>query len=349
MNTAKKKNFIISFLYFSSFVVIIFLTYKYLFYTVLPFLIALLTASLVQNSAVKLHKRIKLKKSLCALILIVELYVLILALLFSLISLLILSFDNIKNVIVDLITTIRESVLEWKTVFEKFLFENFNIKINIENIFSDSVPDIAGNLLGNVSSIFVFIFSQIPQIVITFIVTVVAGCYFAYDYDKFKKFILSLLTDETVLKLKKLRSIFKETIFKIVGGYLILMSISFAVLLIGFIVIGIKSAFYLALFISFVDLLPVLGTGTVLIPWAIFNLIRGRIFLGVGLIIIYIIVTIIRNFLEPNIIGKKLGISPLFMLIAIFVGYRLLGFIGLIAAPLLLIIVYEYYTTQKES
>ena len=271
------------------------------------------------------------------------------ALLFSLISLLILSFDNIKNVIVDLITTIRESVLEWKTVFEKFLFENFNIKINIENIFSDSVPDIAGNLLGNVSSIFVFIFSQIPQIVITFIVTVVAGCYFAYDYDKFKKFILSLLTDETVLKLKKLRSIFKETILKIIGGYLILMSISFAVLLIGFIVIGIKSAFYLALFISFVDLLPVLGTGTVLIPWAIFNLIRGRIFLGVGLIIIYIIVTIIRNFLEPNIIGKKLGISPLFMLIAIFVGYRLLGFIGLIAAPLLLIIVYEYYTTQKES
>lgn len=347
MNTAKKRSFIINFLYFSSILLIVYVAYKYLFFTVLPFIFALFTASLVQKTAERLHKRIKLKKTLCALILIILLYILIIASLIGLGALFVASFDNIKNAFVNGVTVIRDSVLHWKTLAESFIYRNFNIEVSFENMVSSSASDIAGNLLSGLSNLIVFIFSKIPQIIIAVVVTVVAGCYFAYDYDKFKKFIVSLLNDTTVLKIKKLRSILKDTVLKIVGGYLILMSITFCILLIGFFVIGIKPALYLAAIVALVDLLPVLGTGTVLVPWAIYNLIRGRLLTGVGLLVIYLVATVIRNSLEPNIIGKKLGISPLFMLIAIFVGYRLLGFVGLIGAPLLIILVYEYNTTEK--
>ena len=347
MNTAKKRNFIINFLYFSSILLIFFFAYKYLLIAVLPFVSALFTASLVQKSAANLNKRIGLKKSICALILIIALYILIIALFIGLGSLFVASFNNIKDAVVNFISVIRDIVFEWKTLAENFLSRNFNVEVNFENMVSNSAPDIAGSILGGLSNLIVFLFSKIPQIIITGVVTVVAGCYFAYDYDKFKKFILSLLSDTTILKIKKLRSIFKETILKIVGGYLILMSITFGVLLVGFFVIGVKPALYLAIIVAFVDLLPVLGTGTVLVPWAIYNLIRGRLLIGVGLLVIYLVATFIRNSLEPNIIGKKLGISPLFMLIAIFVGYRLFGFIGLIAAPMLLILIYEYNTAEK--
>lgn len=348
MNTAKKKDFIINFLYFASIILIIFFAYKYLFFTVLPFVIALFTATLVQKNAGKLESRIKIKKAVCALIMVIVLYIITAALIVGVGALFVLSFNSFKDTLVNLFSTIRDIVFEWKTIIENFLYENFNVKIDFGNMVSDSAPDIAGNLLSGLSEVAVFLFSKIPQILITVVVTVVAGCYFAYDFDKLKKFALSLLSEDTIKKTRKLRSIFKNTVLKILGGYLILMSVTFLVLSIGFFVIGIKPALYIALIISFVDLLPVLGTGTVLLPWAVFSFISGNTLMSVGVLVIYLVATILRNFLEPHIIGKRLGISPLFMLIAIFVGYKLLGIIGLIAAPMLLIVVYEYNASPEQ-
>ena len=97
---------------------------------------------------------------------------------------------------------------------------------------------------------------------------------------------------------------------------------------------------------AIVDLLPVLGTGTVLLPWGIILLISSDSFSGFGMIALYVVITLVRNFAEPKIIGSQIGINPLFTLLAMFAGLKLFGFVGLILLPITLIVTIEYYRKE---
>ena len=88
--------------------------------------------------------------------------------------------------------------------------------------------------------------------------------------------------------------------------------------------------------ISIFDILPVLGTGGIMIPWSIISLITGDIKMGILLAIVYIVVTVIRNIIEPKIVGKQLGLHPLVTLVSMFIGVNIAGIVGLFGAPILL-------------
>lgn len=105
------------------------------------------------------------------------------------------------------------------------------------------------------------------------------------------------------------------------------------ILLIGFLILRIKNALFIALFVSVLDILPIIGVGTLLIPWGIFEIAIGNKFVGIGLIILFLVNAIIRQFLEPKIIGKSLNIHPIVTLIMIYVGYSLFGIMGLVILP----------------
>lgn len=107
-----------------------------------------------------------------------------------------------------------------------------------------------------------------------------------------------------------------------------------------------KYAPVIALLIAVVDVLPVLGTGTVVIPWGITEILLGNGVRGVGLFVMYAVVTLVRSFAEPKIIGNQIGINPLFTLIAMFVGLKTLGFLGVLIFPTVLIVTVEYYKEQ---
>lgn len=94
----------------------------------------------------------------------------------------------------------------------------------------------------------------------------------------------------------------------------------------------------MALFIGFVDALPILGSGTVMIPWAIICAINGDIRLGIAILALLIIMSIIRQFLEPKLVSKNIGIHPIFTLIAMYTGFKFLGVVGLLIGPIVLII-----------
>jgi len=113
--------------------------------------------------------------------------------------------------------------------------------------------------------------------------------------------------------------------------------------------LGIDNAILIALIIAILDLLPVLGTGTVLIPWGIINIILGNYLIGVALIILYVVILIIRNIIEPKIISKQVGLHPLITLLCIFIGLKLFGFIGIIFLPLVTILVYNLYKEGEIS
>ena len=115
-----------------------------------------------------------------------------------------------------------------------------------------------------------------------------------------------------------------------------MLILTFVQLLIGFMVLDIRFPFLFALLVAAVDFLPVLGTGTVLIPWGIVLAVAGSPFKGVGLLILWVITLIVRQIAEPKIMGKSLGIHPLFSLLATYFGLKLFGIGGMLLFPIML-------------
>ena len=101
----------------------------------------------------------------------------------------------------------------------------------------------------------------------------------------------------------------------------------------------------MALFIGFVDALPILGSGTVMVPWAIVSGLNGDLKLGIAIIILFAIMSTIRQFLEPKLVSKHIGTHPIFTLIAMYTGFKFLGVIGLLVGPIILIIIKNVFAT----
>lgn len=158
------------------------------------------------------------------------------------------------------------------------------------------------------------------------------------DYEKITSFVIGQFSPkgrEIVLDIKEY---IVGTLFKIVKAYSIIICITFIELSIGLSILRVESAISIALLIACVDILPVLGTGGIVIPWIFIELFKGNVALAIGLTIIYVIITIIRNIIEPKIVGEQIGLHPLIMLICMFVGVKFFGVSGLFVLPIIMII-----------
>jgi sporulation integral membrane protein YtvI len=125
-----------------------------------------------------------------------------------------------------------------------------------------------------------------------------------------------------------------SALFGYIRAQLILMTVTFTQLSIGLWIIGIKNYILLALIISFVDALPVLGTGGIMVPWAAYSFITGNLKIGISLLILYAIVLVVRNLIEPKVLGEQIGMHPLLTLVAMYAGLQILGVAGLIIGPI---------------
>jgi len=137
------------------------------------------------------------------------------------------------------------------------------------------------------------------------------------------------------------------------GGWLLaqikLMGITAGVLAAGFLILRIPQGLLWAILISLVDALPVLGTGTVLIPWSLVSFLRGDSLLAFGLLGTYICAAVLRSVLEPRLVGKQLGLDPLVTLMALYGGYQLWGLPGMLLSPLLAVTVTQLFLLPKDG
>lgn len=126
------------------------------------------------------------------------------------------------------------------------------------------------------------------------------------------------------------------------GGWLraqgLLMLLTFGELALGFLLLRVDAALLLAGLTALVDALPVFGSGTVLLPWGIFSLLLGDLRTGLGLLGLYAVVTVVRNLLEPRLVGKRMGLHPLAALACMYVGFRAFGVWGMLLAPLAVVL-----------
>ena len=176
--------------------------------------------------------------------------------------------------------------------------------------------------------------SAMPRALVFFIVLVFSGIYFCADYPKIRAFVAGKLSG----RLKKYSlHIRKEGIVAAAGyakSYFVIFLLTFAELLLGFVIIGQKYAPMLAFVIATVDILPVLGVGTALLPWTAGLLLAGNGTKALEIAVIYLVITVVRQIAEPRIVGSVTGLHPVLTLMCMYSGLRLAGAAGMIVFPI---------------
>ncbi len=350
MELQAKKNFIINF----SFTVIIcaigFIIGKFTLQYLTPFVLAVIIAYFMQRPARFIERKLKFSKSISAAILAAGVYILSAAIFLFLLYRIFALSTVLADSLPEFFSYITETTEKLEDTFYKY-FENISPEASGEIIgaLKGSIGNITITVTNYISHTAAVIAKNIPSFLFSSIVALVASCYIAKDYDGLNKFFKSLCPVRVYDNIIKIKLILSQSFLKLIKGYILLTTATYIQLTLGFWILGIKYALLLALIVAVIDLLPVLGTGTVLLPWGITLIAIGDSFKGFGILILYLIITVIRNFLEPKIIGRQIGINPLFTLLAMFIGLKIFGFWGIIILPVALIVTIKYYKNEMET
>lgn len=344
MNISYKRKFIINFTYFSLWLFIGFFITKVAFAYLLPFVIGVLIAYAVQRPSRYLSNKFNIKKETSAAVLSVIVFIILSFLIFALCFYFSLQISRLAKNFLEYSGDIN-------AVFESFYNNIDRLLKNIDSGFQPTVKKFSADAINGViekvglylSNGITGIIKKLPNIVFSCLVTVVATCYISKDFDKIVLFVKGIISDKIYHRLIGIKTIFTECVSKFFIGYLWIFIITFLELSIGLLLIGVKNFFVLAIFISLLDTMPIIGTGTVLLPWAAISFLKNNFGIGVGLVVLYLIIVVVRNFIEPKIIGKQIGINPLFTLVFMFFGLRFAGVAGMIISPIIFTVFFTYY------
>ncbi|GAB6172613.1 sporulation integral membrane protein YtvI [Paradesulfitobacterium aromaticivorans] len=194
------------------------------------------------------------------------------------------------------------------------------------------------NFIGLVGSHAYNITTLIPNLFILLILIAVSLYLISLNLEHIKRSFFGVFKDRSRHKLELVFKDLRKATIGFLESQVILSSITYIISSIGLMILGVRYALAIALVVVLVDILPILGTGTVFIPWAIYALSKGNTFLGVGLIILFIVINVVRRIIEPKILGERIGLSPLSTLISIWVGFKVLGIAGVFLGPLVIIL-----------
>lgn len=180
--------------------------------------------------------------------------------------------------------------------------------------------------------------TSLPRAIVTLIVTVLATFFLVRDRHTLLAAMHRQLPEKVIRRAAAMKKDLFSALFGYVRAMLILMGLTFAELAVGFSILRVDYALLLAFLIAMMDALPVLGTGTFVVPWALYCLLTGDIRTGVGLLIVFAVVWTVRQLLEPHVVGDQIGVHPLLTLLAMYLGMRFLGVFGMILGPVALIV-----------
>ncbi len=242
-----------------------------------------------------------------------------------------------------------QSITEHLPFFDGLGFgeDAYFLREKIDSFVGGIIGDVAENL-GSKLPVWLGAFAgAVPSFILFVIVTLISGFYFSIDLGKIHSSIKKILPSSVSGKIASLRRGITGTALKYLRAYFLLLLMTFGELFIGFSILGIDYALLLAALIALIDILPVFGVGGIVVPWAAVVLISGNYSLGIGLLILYACVTVIRQLAEPKIVGGSLGIHPLLTLFSIYAGFKLFGFFGMVIGPIFAVIIKGVFADKK--
>lgn len=354
---AKRRDFLIDLVYVMAIIGLVYVFFKYCFVIAAPFLLSFFFAVILQRPLGWLDKKTKNKMhSFWSIVLVLLCVAIILGPVISIIATLFREIGNFisflgeqLNDLPTFLVTLQNEIL--KAI--KFLPDSIytSVSENITQFFGNLINDFDVSKLGiNMSSItsglsngisgVYSVVKNIPSILISVVIGVIAWILFTKDYKKVVKFIKLQLPDKHKNLLSETKKIFSSTILKMCRAYGIIMFITFCENFLGLTILNLigvmknSYVFVIAICIAVFDILPVAGSGGILIPWSLIALVSGNVGQCVGLLILYAVITVIRQYIEPKIVGDSLGVNPLVTLAGLYFGLKLFGFMGMFIVPI---------------
>lgn len=316
----------------------------------MPFLIAVIISLMIEPLIKFVNKKTKLTRKTSAIIVLIIVFAIIIGLLAWGITSLISEASNLLNGLNDYY---EKAYIEVQNIINSVDFDKINISEDVTNILKNSTGDFLktiSNWITNALHSLMNVITSIPTIAIYVVVTLLAIYFICTD----RLYILDQIEHHLPkLWVKKMGKHFRELVTTL-GNYLkaeaTLILIDFIIVIIGLFLyklfgFNIEYPLLSALGIAFVDALPILGAGTAMVPWAVVCAINGDIKLAIAILILYAIILILRQFLEPKIVSNHIGIHPIFTLIAMYTGFKFMGIMGMLIGPIILIILKNIFST----
>lgn len=346
----KRFRFILNVLYVAIILGLIFFFLKFVFFWISPFIIAFGVCFLIEPLIRFLCTKCKFKRALASGLVVTALLALLVALAWLLSGTILKEIRVVFRNLSDYLDVVRNFIETIPTKYGKFVsfmpdkyidsalefLKQYDYSSVLSGTFGKGLVSYAGSFL-----------TSLPSMIVYIIVLLVSTYFTAASFPTIKTFILRQFSPKVREVVLDAKQYFFSTIVKYLKSYALLMLITFTELSVSFLIFGFKPAITLALIIAVVDILPVLGVGTVLIPWSVIELILGNPVRALILICIYLVIAILRQILEPKIIGDHVGLMPIVTLFCIYLGLQLFGVLGMFLLPITVIVLKNLQDSGK--
>lgn len=356
----KRRSFIINTVFVVIIVGLFYLAIKYALGIVWPFVVAFFLAMLLQRPVNFLSTKTPLKRGISSVIMVLFVLVIVGSILGLIIGRIVIELkgffdyllikmedapafvDQIQAWLSDTFSFLPKSLHESiMTATENFLNRLMGIEAKASaDVIQAESSGIDFSLLSSPLGAVWGTAKQIPMIAVGVLVCVVSCCFMTTDYRTLRDMILSQLSQKRQSAVIRTKQVTFSTLGKMGKAYSIILFVTFMEMLLGLSFLKLIHVydsgyiFAIAFITAVVDIIPVLGTGTILIPWALWSLFTGDVGLGIGLLVVYAIISVIRQVIEPKLVASQLGLPPFVTIMAMYIGSQLFGFVGLFLLPI---------------
>ena len=352
MTYEQKKQFLVNFAYYGILLTITVLAIKYGWKLLTPFVIAFTVAFFMKPIVNRVNVYLKIRRSVAAILCVLGFYSVVVGavtfagfqaaigirnLFFALPDFyygelaprIELMLDQMEKIVVNIDPTVKLIAEEYSvTVLEKL---------------GGAITEMSAASIAAISTFA----TKIPSLFIQTLITIIASVFISIDYYQITSFIANQMNVKQITILYEAEMYAKTAIVKYLKSYSLILFITFAEIGVGLWLMKIRWPFVVAGIIAVFDILPMVGTGGIIIPWGIIAIVMGDLPLGLGMFALYLFVTVVRNTIEPKIIGQQVGLHPVATLISMFLGTKLLGVVGLFGFPITLVILKQLNDTGK--
>lgn len=316
----------------------------------LPFLIAFIISLMLEPCIRFIMRKTKLKRKTSSILVFITAIVIIIGVLVWLGVTLV---SEASNLLTSLNEYFEKGYILVQDLLSKIDFSKFNIPDNIMQTIQESATEFLATLTQWSKSALngaINFLTSIPTIGVYTVVTLLSLYFMCVD----KVYMIDQLEHHMPQTWVRRIGIHLKEIVKSLGCYLkaefTLVFISFIISVVGLYIfhfagLNVEYPLLLAVVIAFIDLLPIFGSGTFMVPWAILKACSGEFTLAIAILVLWAIMSIVRQFIEPKIVSGHIGIHPIFTLIAMYTGFKFMGILGMIIGPILLIILKNIFST----
>ncbi len=357
-STDKKKKFIINIVYIVILIALFYLFFKFAFGTIFPILCAIVAAMILQKPVNFICKKTPLKRGLVSALTVLFGFSIAVSGLVLLViwvgsefkgffQYVMIQFEDIPSLIHKIEGYIANAVGFLPEKLESAVMDFASEKL--ANLTAPTVTpsDKTTSIdLSALSTPLMGIWNtakQIPTTLVSIVVSIVACCFMTADFASVKRLVLGFFQPDTRTKIVRAKRLLFPSLGKMAKAYGIIITITFCEVSLGLFLLklmGIYDSgyiFVIAILTAIIDIVPVLGTGTVLIPWALVSLLNGNYPMAIGLIVMYACITVIRQIIEPKLVAAQLGIPAFLTIVSMFIGSQIFGVIGIFILPITIV------------